>query len=434
MKKKLFVCSVILSITVISFRLNAQWIHTSGTYINHVRALAIKDTNIFAATPDGIFMQTMTKNNWISVNEGLTTTDILSLVVNGADIYAGTFGKGVFRSTNNGTNWAPVNNGLTINNVNTLLVNINHNQTGDTSIFAGTYDYLLGGGIFKSTNNGTNWIKSDSGLSNFEVRALTIKDTILFAGTAGGVFRSTNNGISWTEMNNGFLTLFVSCFQTSGDYLFAGTFGGGVYRSSNNGESWQAINMGLTNYLVNALAVCQQSLMPESMKLFVGTGWSGVFISHNNGDSWSAVNTGMTSSLINSFAVSDTYIYSGTDSGLWRRSLSELTEVALPTNRQLIEFQLDQNYPNPFNPSTTIKYQIPAPPNLPKGEASQLVTLKVYDVLGREVTTLVNGVQSPGNYSVQFGINQNIRLTSGVYFYTLKAGNYVQVRKMILLK
>ena len=94
-----------------------------------------------------------------------------------------------------------------------------------------------------------------------------------------------------------------------------------------------------------------------------------------------------------------------------------------------LTFTLFQNYPNPFNPTTKIKYSIPAPPNLPKGEV--FVQLKVYDVLGREVATLVNKQQQPGNYEVEFDASN---LSSGVYFYRLTAGSFVETKKMILLK
>ena len=98
-----------------------------------------------------------------------------------------------------------------------------------------------------------------------------------------------------------------------------------------------------------------------------------------------------------------------------------------PTSVKEIDFipsklTLEQNYPNPFNPSTTIKYSIPKQSN---------VTLKVYDVLGREVTSLVNKEQPKGNYEVEFDGND---LTSGIYFYRLKAGDFVETKKMILLK
>ena len=85
-------------------------------------------------------------------------------------------------------------------------------------------------------------------------------------------------------------------------------------------------------------------------------------------------------------------------------------------------FSLSQNYPNPFNPSTTIKWQQPI---------AGIVTLKIYDVLGREVTTLVNGELAVGKHEAKFDAS---RLSSGVYFYQLQAGEFIQTKKMILLK
>ena len=85
-------------------------------------------------------------------------------------------------------------------------------------------------------------------------------------------------------------------------------------------------------------------------------------------------------------------------------------------------FALFQNYPNPFNPTTVISYQL---------SAVSHVTLKIYDVLGREVGTLVNEVQKVGIYEVTF---DGSRLASGVYFYRLVAGGFVSVRKLVLVK
>ncbi len=86
------------------------------------------------------------------------------------------------------------------------------------------------------------------------------------------------------------------------------------------------------------------------------------------------------------------------------------------------KFELMQNYPNPFNPSTTIKYQIP--------EAG-MVTIKVYNILGQEVATLVNGMKNSGSYEVNFNANN---LASGIYVYRLQAGDFLQTKKMLLLK
>jgi hypothetical protein len=105
-------------------------------------------------------------------------------------------------------------------------------------------------------------------------------------------------------------------------------------------------------------------------------------------------------------------ILSGTVQGL-----SSVNNIALPR-----QYELEQNYPNPFNPSTIIKYAIPK---------SGLVTLKIYDILGKEVKTLVNEFKSNGEYSINFNAD---KLSSGVYFYQLISGDYNSIKKMILLK
>jgi hypothetical protein len=86
------------------------------------------------------------------------------------------------------------------------------------------------------------------------------------------------------------------------------------------------------------------------------------------------------------------------------------------------EFILSQNYPNPFNPLTTINYSIPKQSN---------VTIKVYNILGKEILTLVNENKPQGNYSVEFNANN---LSSGVYFYMMKTNEFIQTKKMVLLK
>jgi hypothetical protein len=89
------------------------------------------------------------------------------------------------------------------------------------------------------------------------------------------------------------------------------------------------------------------------------------------------------------------------------------------------KYNLFQNYPNPFNPVTNIRYQIPK---------NSLVTLKVYDILGREVETLVNEFQQAGVYETQFPNNSNINLASGIYFYKLTSGDFSAVKRMVLIK
>jgi len=97
------------------------------------------------------------------------------------------------------------------------------------------------------------------------------------------------------------------------------------------------------------------------------------------------------------------------------------------------DFLLSQNYPNPFNPTTTIRFTIS---DLPAGrQGLQFTTLKVYDLLGSEIATLVNEEKPAGSYEVEFSANGGgAGLPSGIYFYQLKAGNYIETKKMVLLK
>jgi len=101
---------------------------------------------------------------------------------------------------------------------------------------------------------------------------------------------------------------------------------------------------------------------------------------------------------------------------------SRMQQVSYEGGEVIKTYSLDQNYPNPFNPSTIINYQI-----LKGG----YVTLKVYDILGREVKTLVDGYKAQGSYDVSFDASN---LASGVYFYQLKAGEFYSVKKMLLVK
>ena len=103
-------------------------------------------------------------------------------------------------------------------------------------------------------------------------------------------------------------------------------------------------------------------------------------------------------------------------------SFGPATDVTLPALDRPTSFELQQNYPNPFNPATTIAYRLP--------EQSH-VTLKVYDVLGNEITTLVDDLQEAGDKSVRLDANS---LASGVYFYKLQAGSHVASKRLLLLK
>jgi hypothetical protein len=102
--------------------------------------------------------------------------------------------------------------------------------------------------------------------------------------------------------------------------------------------------------------------------------------------------------------------------------------TSVTTNNSIpLQYQLDQNYPNPFNPSTTINYNLSAIGN---------VKIKIYDILGREVITLVNAQKPAGKYQAIWNGTDNFgnKVTSGIYFYTIRTGNFTASKKMVMMK
>ncbi|MCH8942325.1 MAG: T9SS type A sorting domain-containing protein [Bacteroidetes bacterium] len=193
--------------------------------------------------------------------------------------------------------------------------------------------------------------------------------------------------------------------------------GGGVFLSTNNGGNWTAVNNGLTNSVVRSFAI-------YGSNVFAGSAGDGVFLSTNNGSNWTAINDGLNYLSVYSLAISGNNIYAGTNgNGVYKRQLSDIiTDVEEIHNIIPDIFSLSQNYPNPFNPSTVISFQL---------SSVSKVSLKVYDLLGREVAVLVNEEKPAGIYKVNFNAGN---LPSGVYFYKMKAGSFVQTKKLILMK
>lgn len=177
------------------------------------------------------------------------------------------------------------------------------------------------------------------------------------------------------------------------------------------------LKTGLTNTRVFALAIHANG------NIFAGTFGGGVFISKDFGENWINVNSGLMNLRIRSLAINaNSYIFSGTDGGGLFRSVQSITGVYGSDEDFLPSHVLFQNYPNPFNPSTIISFDISIQTN---------VQLKIYDLLGNEVATLVNEVKPVGSYNVEFNASH---LASGIYYYTLNAGDFHQTKKLILLK
>ena len=135
-----------------------------------------------------------------------------------------------------------------------------------------------------------------------------------------------------------------------------------------------------------------------------------------------------------SFWICSEFVESLNNWGTWIGGIKyeDFIPVSVESDYIISEFSLSQNYPNPFNPSTRIKYQIPDVISIPPGREKNLfISIKVYNVLGREIATLVNEEKPAGEYEVDFDAS---KCSSGIYFYKLQSGNFTSVKKMILLK
>ena len=393
-----------------------QWVQTSGPYCGLVSCLAVSGTNLFAGTgtdldapcDGGVFLSTNNGTSWTEVNSGLTNSDVLSLAVGGTNLFAGTWG-GVFLSTNNGTSWTAI--GLTNSDVFSLAVS-------GTNLFAGT----RGGGVFLSTNNGTSWTAVNSGLTNSFVLSLAVSGMNLFAGTSGGVFLSTNNGTSWTEVNSGLTNFDVSSLVVSGTNLFAGTWGGGVWRQ----PLLEMIPVELISFIATANGK-EVTLVWSTATELNNQGFEvqRKFGSNDFVTIGSVKGNGTTTSP-NHYSFVDKLI----DVGKYFYRLKQIdfdgtfeysNEIEVEV-RVLDKFTLEQNYPNPFNPVTTIGYVLQEKSN---------AKVTILNSLGEEIAVLVNEEQDKGYHKVEFN---GSKLTSGVYFYRLKAGEFISTKKMILLR
>ena len=444
-----------------------NWIRiNNGMTSNEVSALAATDSILFAGTSHGgVYVSTNRGANWAEANNGLSGSyglAVASLAVSGETIIAGTWGGGVFLSSDNGMNWNESNEGLGDKHVLSLLV---HGPT----MFAGTAI----GGVYRSDDGGAKWNSINSGLP-IGVPAqgflpIAISDTVLFAGfdaVAPGVYRSTNGGSSWTVVDSGLpgqainsvmclaandSNVFVGgngVFRSSdlGSYwisdtsnlsmpggsimsialgdsnIFAGTYSNGVFRRPTSGARWTPVNNGLptSGCYVRAIAAA-------GANIFAGINGSGVYLSTDRGESWTNVSPDLTYQDIYSLAINGSDVFVGflgdVGQGSWHRSLSEMvTKVSNKNTQYPFHYALEQNYPNPFNPSTVVTFEVPS---------RVFVRVKVFDILGREVATIVSEELSAGKHSRQWNAGN---MSSGIYFLRLQTKDYFETKRMIVLK
>ena len=374
-----------------SIILNAQWEEIADY---NATSLAIKGDTIYVGNSEDVFVSTNNGKDWTSC--GLQKyINCLSSKEN--RIYAGTE-NGIFCSNNNGVNWVPIDSGFVNNNIQ-AITNFQNKIIASTN-----YE------IYVSTDTNYNW----KSISSVGAECFTSIGNSIFAGAYGNVFISADSCKNWASVKNGLPSLFqVYSLTAKEENVYAG-LGQGLYVSTDAGSNWNLIN---TNFLmVTALSV-------NGDRIFAGTWGMGVYISSDNGDNW-VWNSPLRGANIKVLASNNEFLFAGESNygKLYRISLSYLTSIRDISKNSPINFSLFQNYPNPFNPTTKIEYSIPK---------TSFVTLKVYDVLGREIATLVNEEKTIGKYNVEFN---GINLSSGIYLYKIQAGNYSSVKKMILMK
>ena len=400
--------------------------------------------HLFKSTDDG--------ENWFELNlpNNASPTIVKVNPLNPDIVYVGcgdfyTTNFGLYKSLNGGNNWKQV---LPDSTLPVTAVYIPENDTGRI---------LLGcpGTVWQSTNSGSTWevLLSFTGSSSLnETSVVKISQThpaTIAVGTIAndqsicGFFITTDSGYYWERRINGLAEglpytaiTAIAIHPINDNIIFLGN-SASLYKTTNQGKTW---NMCGFPDILNSGVVNDIQFAPDNPKVVfvavrgVGTGEGGFYISDDDGETWNEINFPNTSykssTFINISYFNNNYrIYVGTLSfGLFMGEIPRITSVNRNKSTPIFT-TLSQNYPNPFNPATVIKYHV---------GINSFITIKVYDLLGRVVKTLVNENQNAGNHFVTFN---GIGLSNGVYFYRMQAvpadgqtGIFVSTKKFILLK
>jgi len=366
-----------------------------------------------------------------STDNGITWTSILEswgslcTAINKDDhIFVGTFGK-VQRSTDNGKTWETVNDKLEAGFIHALAI------SPEGFIYLGA-----NGGNYRSTDGGYHWTKLDL---KFQAMDFVFREGgQIFAGVNSGYFpepahhlyRSSDNGETWERVLTTEKTYGWSMAVNKKGYIFAATNGyegscGGVYRSRDNGDTWIRMNNGLPNSNVDHLVINSQD------HIFVGIYGSGVYHSTDDGENWTAVNNGLSDLRVTALGISPhDHVFVGSGTNSTPTNSSEIGHVFRSTTTTSVNddgsdipnnFILGQNYPNPFNSTTAVQFSIPHTGH---------VSVRIYNILGQEVSTLFSGRLSSGNHEIHWNPHN---LAGGVYFCHLQLDNLNSSIKMTLL-
>lgn len=412
-----------------------QWqIQNSGTAenLNDVtKASYTIGNSVFVVGDNGTILKTTNNGNeWVSVPSGTTNRlNAVSFSWSGEGVAVG---DGVIcLSTDQGENWSAT---FTYNNKNAISVSSFYSEFWGWNILIGCDD----GTILYYGDTYNTW--QDTVLTNEPIIATGMTDLGLHVSPVIVATKSfTYNAYlpiyptsTWKLYNNKLNPEDnLTCGELNYNYQ---------YLVGNGGISGTEILTLKKYFWLDTLwtpkySSISSTFIPEDIAiyydydLFICGNNGKIFTSIDDGSNWIEQITGVNDKLnaiifrdTTGFAVGDNGTILFTSNGGGINSVDKII--------QLNEIILYQNYPNPFNPSTNIEYKL---------NSRQYIQLKIYDVLGNEITTLVNGEQPAGSYNLEFNPSLiNSKLSSGIYFYKLSAmsddGNSVQTRKMIYLK
>ena len=377
------------------------------------------------------------------------------------DLYASSWARGIYRSSDQGVTWtfsgltgkrvshlsvAPDGDvfALSITQSNSYIHRSTDRGNSWTDVYAGTFllNYAGGGAIvfpadgsvvaafavtvgptigdvatyvFKSTNGGSNFFQTQFISLGFVGGMIITADNKILLGTSlGGVLRSTNNGNSFGSLTS-FPSIYIKTIQIAPDNTIYVSDAYGLNRSTDNGSTFEDASVPGNFSTVRAASVNLNG------DVFLSKDDRKVFYSANRGIDWIQINEGIpAASYIFSFTSSHGRIFAGSNnSGAY--IYDGLTAIN-SGNNITADFRIEQNYPNPFNPVTIIRYSL---------NDNRFVSLKVYDLSGKEIKLLVNEIKAAGTYEVEFDGSD---LASGIYFYTLETEGFKVSKRMNLLK
>jgi len=359
----------------------------------------------------------------------------------------------LLKTTNNGENWninLVISHSMYTNFELRSLSMINAN----TGWICGLQDDQIHwpyttGMYLKTTNGGLNWtyFYKGYGVGLSKIFFSDNNNGLLFDDSVK-VYKTSNAGINWNEttfyQSQNHLN-FASCYFINSStgwisyYKYYPRYSL-IFKTTNGGNNWisQDSVYDIIFYSLFADSVGNCWAVGSKGDLYTPILSSAIYSSSNGGNNWIRQRTPTDYCLNSVYFVNKNTGWIVGNSGTIIKTTSGITSGIKPSSQMIPKgYILFQNYPNPFNPVTTIRYAIPRrSPTDPRSGTLRAfgddkAVLKVYDVLGKEIETLVNEKLQPGTYSVEWNASQ---LPSGVYFYQLRTGDYIETKKMILLK